>query len=52
MSIKEHGTFIQEINDLIKLTKKTTDTQVTGYLGEYIPAISQYVANMVAKKGV
>ena len=52
MSIKEHGTFIQEINDLIKLTKKTTDTQVTGYLGEYIPAISQYVANMVAEKGV
>ena len=44
--------FINEINELIKLTKEITNIQITGLLGEYIPAISQYVANEVALKGV
>lgn len=48
----EKRAFISEINELIQLTKKTADTQLIGYLGEYIPAISQYIANQVAIKGV
>lgn len=44
--------FITEINSLIQQTKKTTNTQITGYLGEYIPAISQYIFNQAAIKGV
>lgn len=47
-----NSNFIEEIQRLIDMTKQVTDTQVTGLLGEYIPAITQYVLNDVAARGI
>lgn len=42
--------FVAMIKEALDMTKQTTDTGIQGTLGEYIPAVSQYVLEQLGKK--
>lgn len=44
--------FVDEIQKLLDLTKQITNTAITGALGEYIPAITQYIYQQLEDKTV
>lgn len=47
-----HEGFLQSINNLMNMAKKTTNTLIQGQLGEFIPVASQYVFNRIAQVGL
>lgn len=44
--------FVKGIEAILEAARSETNTKVQGYLGEYIPVITQYVTAMVAKEGI
>lgn len=44
--------FIQQLNMLMNQTKSIANTQITGYMGEFAPIITEYVLKQVAQQGV
>ena len=47
-----HQNFIQTIQTLLDMSKKTTNGNLQGALGEFTPVASQYVYKMVMEKGL
>lgn len=47
-----HQNFIQRIQALLEMSKKTTNGNLQGALGEFVPAASQYIYKMTLQKGV
>lgn len=48
----ENKTFIDEIRELLDMSKQTTNTSLQGALGEFVPVASQYVYKMMLEKGL
>lgn len=42
--------FVAVIKEALEMTKQTTDTNIQGALGEYVPVVSQYVMEQLGKK--
>ena len=42
--------FVAVIKEALEMTKQTTDSNIQGTLGEYIPVVSQYVIEQLGKK--
>lgn len=47
-----HQNFIQTIQTLLDMSKKTTNGNLQGALGEFVPVASQYVYKMTMEKGL
>ena len=44
--------FVSALKEALDMTKQTTDTGIQGALGEYVPAVSQYVLEQLGKKSL
>lgn len=44
--------FVKSVQALMDMTVQTTNTMITGYLGEYIPVISQQLFQIAATRGI
>lgn len=51
-NITEHSDFVTELNKALAMTKQVTDTEVEGYLGEYLPVVSQVITDSIEQSSV